>query len=1095
MQSLFSQSAQTANPATGMLAIVRKRRGIISEVKDFDSGTQGRLHLVRIEYKDDTRPTSEELIWELEPGKRLLESSEIPKANSPPMQADDFNALVRAARWSALIPYIRPEGADDGDFLPICSPFHGALEVDDYQLVPLLKALRMPRINMMIADDVGLGKTIEAGLILNELFIRRKINRVLILTPASLRVQWKDEMWDKFSLSFDVIDRNTTLQIKRSIGIDANPWRYCSRIIASYHYLKQPDVFEQFMSASRKAEGGPQLPWDLLIVDEVHNLMPAPFGDDSQLCKTLRLIAPLFEHRMFLTATPHNGHTRSFTGLLELLDPVRFSKTDDLKPAEKERIEQVVIRRLKREINERTDPPRFCTRLPPQALLLDDFFSKEEINLIHVFESFRAKVRRLISGSPKKRRLSGSFAIEILGKRLLSGPMTFLESWRRCKLGLAEADAADDTDMAAAQKSVQEETADDLEIQQNEATASNVIGSWMQSFAHSVTEEIAAIDSAAGAMGVDLEEPVSIQNPDSDARFQVLVNLIEKFCRKDGRWHDEERLVVFTEYKTTLDYIRRRLRELHPNAEDRFLCLYGGMNDNEREDIKIAFNDPDAKVRVLIATDAAAEGLNLQATTRLMLHYDCPWNPSKVEQRNGRLDRHGQARDVTIFHFASEQASDLNFLHYLIGKVDQIREDLGAVGELFDEATHRRLVRGDSMEAVQKDLESQIDRIKDQTSIAADSTITGETAQAAPGSLAALDRLAKEIDLDSTSARDTLEAAMAIDSGRPQLTGEDELNRFEIINPGLPGWKDAIDDTIRKQTVNRALGPIPKLTFSSDAFLQTAGKRRVFRPRKDTLMMHLGHPIMQRAKGVLTRRRFPGPLAVSRYTVHYAHIPQETDALIVLYIEELGINALRETFHHWIQTIQLPVYGSDLGSPLPPTTPVDLRQATPCQNATDIEKARDILDEFIMELQQFIKDRKKTLTANLAEKLSEDGKKAHKETEMRYQSRQGEVSAMITESTMAKLEREITKLKNDRKEGVLFDSESHMDQLDRSIQMKEEELERRRYHYEEVRKQLNQERERILKNLLPKRYSMQGDAQVFPVAVEIRLPVPQGGVQ
>jgi hypothetical protein len=809
----------------------------------------------------------------------------------------------------------------------------------------------------------------------------------------------------------------------------------------------------------------------------------------------LSFIAPLFEHRIFLTATPHNGHTRSFTGLLELLDPVRFSKTEDLKPAEKERIEQVVIRRLKREINERTDPPRFCNRRPPQALLLDEYFSAEELRLIQAFELFRGKVRDLISKSSKKRRLAGSFAIEILGKRMLSGPMTFLESWRRCKRGLEESESADDSDMSAAQKSIQQDTADDLEAQQNEAAAANVIGSWMKSFADEVTDEISAIDSSARAMGVDLEKSVTDQNPKTDARFQLLCDQIEKLCRATGKWQDEERLVVFTEYKTTLDYILRRLRERYPNEEDRFLCLYGGMNDMGREGIKSAFNDPDARVRVLIATDAAAEGLNLQSTTRLLLHYDCPWNPSKVEQRNGRLDRHGQARDVTIFHFASEQAADLKFLHYLIGKIDQIREDLGAMGDLFDEATHRRLIRGEGLDEIQNSLESQIDRIKGQASIAADATISFAAGGQPVNPLAALDRLAKEIDLDPGTARDTLEAAMAVNTGRPQLTTEDELNRFKIINPDLSGWKEAIDDTIRRQTINRTLGPVPRLTFSPDAFLQTFGKRKVFRPRMDTLMLHLGHPIVQKAKGVLTRRRFPGPSAVSRYAIRYDDIPADADALILLYLEELGINALRETFHHWIQTICLPVYGNDLGLPFSAPSPVDLRQAMACQNSDDIEQAKEILDEFNPELVDFIKNRKKVLTGRLAEKLSRDGKHAHKEAEMRYQSRQGEVSALIAENTLAKLEREIKTLKADRKEGVLFDTEGYMDRLDRSIQIKEEELARRKYHYEEVRRQLNEERERILKHLLPKRYSLQGDAQVFPVAVEIRLPRPQGGAR
>ena len=328
------------------------------------------------------------------------------------------------------------------DRLPISSPFHGAVQVEDFQLVPLLKALRMPRVNLLIADDVGLGKTIEAGLILSELLLRRRIQRVLILTPASLRLQWRDEMWDKFALPFDLVDRAETHALRRRLGMDANPWRSFSRIIASYHYLRQDDVLEQFLAACRTPEGSPHLPWDLLIVDECHNLMPSAFGDDSDLCRMLRLLAPQFEHRLFLSATPHNGHTRCFTGLLEILDPVRFSQTDELKPAEKERVQQVVLRRLKREINARTNPPKFCTRHPPQALVLElspagDCAERRVRRVPH-----RDSASSMASGESRRRR-AGSFAVEILGKRLLSCPTAFAESWRRCKEGLAEGAAGE----------------------------------------------------------------------------------------------------------------------------------------------------------------------------------------------------------------------------------------------------------------------------------------------------------------------------------------------------------------------------------------------------------------------------------------------------------------------------------------------------------------------------------------------------------------------------------------------------------------------------------------------------------------------------
>lgn len=317
-----------------MLATVRNRRGIVSAVEPFD-GPEGRVHLVTLEYTDGDGVREDRLIWEREPKPGLVSSGTLPRVTDlPPMPHGDFDALVRATRWSALTPFLAPEDSRRAVEEPATtSPFHGAVEVDDFQLVPVLKALRMPRISLLLADDVGLGKTIEAGLILTELLLRRRIRRVLILCPASLRTQWQEEMKQKFSIDFDPVDREETHRLRRSMGMDANPWRTYSRIVASYYYLRQPDVLEDFLAFCRNSGNQAQLPWDLLIVDEAHNLSPAPFGEDSDLSKMLERIAPYFEHKIFLTATPHNGHTRSFTGLLERLDPMRFTQSSELKGA------------------------------------------------------------------------------------------------------------------------------------------------------------------------------------------------------------------------------------------------------------------------------------------------------------------------------------------------------------------------------------------------------------------------------------------------------------------------------------------------------------------------------------------------------------------------------------------------------------------------------------------------------------------------------------------------------------------------------------------------------------------------------------------
>ncbi len=820
-------AAAIQTPRIGMVATVRNRRGVTIGIEPYD-GPTGRLHLVHVEYKDDQLPRDEKLIWELEPARRLLEPTALPNVGaSDPMPAQDYDALLRATRWSAATPFIDPDGAGPLGRNPVASPFHGAVQVDDFQLVPLLKALRMPRVSLLLADDVGLGKTVEAGLILTELLLRRRVHRVLILTPAALRLQWRDEMRDKFSLGFDLVDRDETHALRRRLGMDANPWRSFSRIIASYHYLRQEDVLDQFLAACRTPEGSPHLPWDLLIVDECHNLMPSAFGDDSDLCRMLRLLVPQFEHRLFLSATPHNGHTRCFTGLLEILDPVRFSQTDKLREAERGRVQQVVIRRLKREINVRTSPPKFCTRLDPHALVLS--LTPQEVALSAAFDAFRKAIHKLIASDRGTRRRTGTFAVEILGKRLLSCAVAFADSWRRCKEGLAEDKTAAEADVQAARRNLEAETGDDRETQSRVSTAVGVVGSWLKGVAPSLKAEIAALDDAIADLRLDGSGDLTETDPRADSRYAALEALIERLLRQNGQWRDDERLVVFTEYKTTLDYLVRRLSAKF--GADRILTLFGGMDDMERSDIKAHFNNPAHAVRVLVATDAAAEGLNLQRTARYLLHFDCPWNPSRIEPRTGRIDRHGQPRDVTIFHFVTDQDQDLAFLSHVIRKADEIREDLGSANEIFDEAAHRRLIAGESARDVEADLDRRVKQALGRVKIDADTTLG--TMHEGRDADAQLKALAAELDLDSASLRETLESALAIRSGRPQLDCTEAPHTCKLINPSLPGWSEVIDESMRRQQKGGALGPLSRIAFDAAPFVDDIGGRLVFSPRPD----------------------------------------------------------------------------------------------------------------------------------------------------------------------------------------------------------------------------------------------------------------------
>lgn len=1081
-----------------MLATIRNRRGVISSVDTFSSDSpEGQLHLVRIEYTDPDGVAEDTVLWEREYGRNLLEPNALPRVDTEPsMQPREFDAIVRAARWSALTPFLNPDGSSRLPEAPVSAPFFGAVQVEDFQLVPLLKALQMARISLLLADDVGLGKTVEAGLILTELMVRRRVRRVLILTPASLTQQWQREMKTKFALDFDLVDRAETHALQRQVGFDANPWRNYPLIIASYYYLRQPDILQQFLatcSSPDQASGGPraQLPWDLLIVDEAHNLLPSSFGEDNQLVRALREISPLFEHKLFLTATPHNGHTRSFSGLLEVLDPVRFTQTSEFKDAERERVEQVLVRRLKSEINNldaaNGRPTRFAQRFLDSKQL---FPSKEEQNLSLAFEEFRKRVRAIIRSSQKTEQLAGIFAIEILSKRLLSCPYTFGESWYRFLDG-AEGEATDAAAVRAAQRSLEEDLDDDDEIESRTYHAAKTVGAWLKPLLPDLKTEVDAINHALEQLGI-VRHAESLRLPKEDRRFDRLMEVIEQHLlirreSRDGRnWREDERLIVFTEYKTTLDYLHRRLKDEFPEQNDaRVRVLYGGRTvagQLNREEVIEAFNNPEDPIRLLVATDVASEGLNLQETARLVFHFDIPWNPARLEQRNGRLDRHGQARDVTVFHFTSEDDADLKFIGKVVQKVNEIREDLGSMGEVFDAAFERRFLDQEDTDSLIAGMEHDVKRMKGRASIP--HARQDRNGEAYAKSLAEFSR---HIDLRPESLRETLEVAMGAGFGYPRLEGPDAKGRMRFAQPIPANWQALIDDTVRLERKG-ALGSLPGLVFDPQFFVDTTGERAVFRPKPDTTLLHLGHPVFRFAMSTLARLRFPGggsrpgEYRASRWIVRSGAVPTEADALILLTVEELAINELREPFHHWTRTYRIPIVNGELEAALPYEPPTSEGAEYP----EGIAKARRLWEDVEPQLRQFVQVCSVNLTDALRSHLQDAGKAAIETEKERFRLRLREVERAMSENTVAKLTKERNELVEDMRQLSLIDIDRR-EQEDR-LRNLEAELLRRSVHFEELLARLKTEQERVITNVLPLRYELRQNAQVFPVAVEIRFP-------
>lgn len=1069
-----------------MLATVRNRRGLITGVQPFDAGAEGRLHVVEVEYTDPDGVEGEQLLWEREQSTRLLEPHALPNVEGEARMAPaDFDALVRAARWSSLQPFLSPSDPGQRSEIPISAPFFGAIQVDDFQLVPLLKALQMPRVSLLLADDVGLGKTIEAGLILKELLIRRRIRRVLVACPASLRTQWQQEMEEKFSLPFDLVDRDSTHELRKRLGLDANPWRTFPRIITSYHYLRQPDVLEEFLSTCRQptdpVDASAELPWDLLIVDEAHNLMPANFGDDSDLSKMLAEISPWFEHRLFLTATPHNGHTRCFSGLLELLDPVRFTRTSDFTAEEKGRIGEVVVRRLKREINELDDRAgqqrRFAEReLEPIPLVQ----GLREQELSRSFSDFRSALKRRIASQNSGDEVAGRFAVEILNKRLLSCPVAFADSWLRIKQGLDHGNA-DPAEVEAAGRAAQEDLDDDREKEGREGHASETVGAWLRPFEHELKHEIAAVDAALSSLGL-LEKEGEGWTPVEDARLDELVTVVEDRLRESGSWKPDERLILFTEYKTTLDYLHERLGAAYPNAPSGTIrVLFGGMPQHERDEIRRAFNNPQDPVRLLLATDAASEGLNLQETARFLLHYEVPWNPSRLEQRNGRLDRHGQARDVVVFHFTSEDDADLKFMAHVVGKVHEIREDLGSMGEVFDAAFQRRFQDLEESERVEDQLEHDLNVASGRAQVPRNADLPTGVEEARR-----IEALRAEADLSPDTLRETLDVAMGVGHGRPRLEGPDGRGRMRLKAPIPPSWQALIDDTVRLERSNA----LPGLVFDPDFMVEEVSGRPVYRAMPDTLLLHLGHPVFRHALSTMARARFPGASQgwrASRWTVRRGKVPEGVQGVLHLHVEELAVNELREPIHQWIRTIRIPVWDGHLGSALPHEPPcADASQPIHGTIENHVRAARDLWSRISFDIGDVLRGHADRLTQVIEQEVDSERDRALEDARERFRARRREVQDAMRATTLERLERERDQLIRALDQFQLFPEETRRKQTE--LQDLEEELQRRHGHYQALLARLEREQEQVISRTLPKRFRLHGAVQVFPVAVEIRLP-------
>jgi ERCC4-related helicase len=693
-------------PLPGEFVEVRARRWLVECV---DGGDE-RLSVLSLScIDDDAQGEQLSVVWDAEIGARLIDDD--PWAQIAQNGTDDpevFAAFLRTLTWRT---------ASAADRTLFQAPFRAGIRLDAYQLSPLDKALRLPRVNLLIADDVGLGKTIEAGLVMRELLLRRRIDFILVAAPPSMTLQWQDEIEAKFGLSFQIIDRERLADLRRMRGFGVNPWATGSRFIISHRLL--PD--ETYRAGLRDMLGEFRAR-ALLILDEAHHAAPASgsrYAVDSDFTKAVRDVAQRFEHRLFLTATPHNGHSNSFSSLLEMLDPQRFTRGVPVRPTD---LAPVAVRRLKADLRElgETFPERVVERIDLAGLPED----APELALSRMLAEYGELRERRIRDLPRSQAAQARLIFSGLQQRLLSSSAAFartlavhrrtmarlLDEAEGAEHGVREAALAfargvDELEEQAAESDEVEADKDIVADEEAAAEQASLLGA-AGARKSALQAELVAVD--------DMLRLAEASATRADARVRWLVDWIRSSLLKGEEWR-ERRLIVFTEFEDTRRWLEKRLREAvaaTERAEERIAVFTGVTTSDRRETVKQAFNaDPaEAPVRILICTDAAREGINLQTRCFDLLHFDLPWNPARLEQRNGRIDRKLQpAPKVFCRYFRYTQREEDVVLEALVRKTETIQRELGSAGRVIADRVTDRLTASGIAKGRSRKLAEQID--------------------------------------------------------------------------------------------------------------------------------------------------------------------------------------------------------------------------------------------------------------------------------------------------------------------------------------------------------------------------------------------------
>ena len=519
--------------------------------------------------------------------------------------------------------------------------------------------LRNPRIRFLLADDPGAGKTIMAGLLLKELKYRGLVRRTLIVVPGHLKDQWLREMKDRFEETFIVVDRPV---------MDAtwghNVWQEQSQVITSMDFAKQDDVMAILAETH----------WDLAIVDEAHKMAAYRYGDKTSKTERYRFgerLSRISQFLLLLTATPHRGDPENFRLFLDLLEPGLFANKELLLESVQNQDNPLFLRRLKEDMKDFDQRPLF----PPRHVFTKPYrLNDEEKRLYNAVTQYVETYYKKALASEKR---NVAFALLILQRRLASSVRAVRRSLERRRDRLKEL-------LKMGQWLAEIDVDEDMIEDEPEAERLRKEEELLERLTAAETREELEVEIQK------LNELVRLAHDAERQEIETKLTELRKVMEDKQIQQRQEKLLIFTESRETLDYLAEKLRAWGYTV----VTLHGGMDLDSRIRSEHDFRED---FQVMVSTEAGGEGINLQFCS-LMVNYDIPWNPNRLEQRMGRIHRYGQQKEVHIYNLVAADTREGMVLHALFEKLEKIREAMGSdrvfdvIGEIVPGRTLKDLI-------------------------------------------------------------------------------------------------------------------------------------------------------------------------------------------------------------------------------------------------------------------------------------------------------------------------------------------------------------------------------------------------------------------